>query len=147
MSHKNISSQINIIYRHTQILINHNLNVYGLGSGQHIFLGAISQNEGITQKDLSALLKIDKATTAKALQKLENEEYILRRKESVDKRYNCLYLTPKGKAFLPIIKKLMTSGRELLTKNLNEDQQQQLNALLEIVLDNSLQAVENVRDS
>ena len=66
-----IGKTMSILYRYRQIIINHKLRPYGLVSGQHIFLINIARHEGINQKDLTNLVKIDKATTAKALKKLE----------------------------------------------------------------------------
>ncbi len=106
MNHKSFGKHITGIYRHLQIIINHDLNPFGLGSGQYVFfLGTLAQNEGISQKELSAIIKIDKTTTAKALKKLESEGYIFRQQDLDDKRYNRLYLTDKGTEFIPIMRK------------------------------------------
>lgn len=82
---------------------NNRLNSYGVGSGQYIFISAIYKNPGISQKDLTNLIKIDRATTAKALLKLEQNGYIDIIKDEDDKRYHKLYLTKKGIDFIPIL--------------------------------------------
>ena len=48
-----IGKTMSILYRYRQIIINHKLRPYGLGSGQHIFLINIARHEGINQKDLT----------------------------------------------------------------------------------------------
>lgn len=67
-----------------------------LQKGQFIFLIRVCENPGINQRDLSKLLKVDKTTTAKAIQKLIGVGYIERKEDSVDKRMWRLY--PLNKA-------------------------------------------------
>lgn len=67
-----------------------------LQRGQFIFLTRICENPGINLVDLSDILKVDKATTTKAVQKLMEQGYIRRERSSEDKRM--LYLFPSAKA-------------------------------------------------
>ena len=67
-----------------------------LQKGQFIYLTRICENPGINFIDLTMLLKIDKTSTTKAIQKLETEGYIDRKKDINDKRVIRLYPTEKG---------------------------------------------------
>jgi DNA-binding MarR family transcriptional regulator len=67
-----------------------------LQKGQFIYLTRICENPGINFIDLTMLLKIDKTSTTKAIQKLETEGYIERKKDTNDKRVIRLYPTEKG---------------------------------------------------
>lgn len=67
-----------------------------LQKGQFIFLIRVCENPGINQRDLSKLLKVDKTTTAKAIQKLINVDYIERKEDPSDKRMWRLYPLPKA---------------------------------------------------
>src|SRR5690242_15489958 len=67
-----------------------------LQRGQYIYLTRICENPGINLIDLTLLLKIDKTSTTKAIQKLEKEGYIERKKDISDKRIIRLYPTEKG---------------------------------------------------
>lgn len=67
-----------------------------LQKGQFIYLTRICENPGINLVDLTLLLKMDKTSTTKAIQKLEAEGYIQRKKDQEDKRIVRLYPTPKG---------------------------------------------------
>jgi DNA-binding MarR family transcriptional regulator len=98
---------ISAIYRHSQILVSARLKPFGIGSGQYIFLLTIFANEGISQKALSEQLAIDKATTAKAVGKLETLGYVVRKTSPFDNRYNLLYLTDSGKLIVPKVKKIL----------------------------------------
>ncbi|GAA0730475.1 MarR family transcriptional regulator [Clostridium malenominatum] len=67
-----------------------------LQKGQFIYLTRICENPGINFIDLTILLKIDKTSTTKAIQKLETQGYIERKKDLNDKRVIRLYPTEKG---------------------------------------------------
>ncbi len=59
---------------------------FNLQRGQFIFLTRICECPGINFIELSNILKVDKATTTKAVQKLIVEDYVLRRRDLEDKR-------------------------------------------------------------
>lgn len=147
MTHKSFGKYVTGIYRHLQIIINHELNPYDLGSGQYVFLGTLAKHEGISQKELSELIKIDKTTTTKAVKKLEAEGYIERRTDPNDKRYNHLYLTERGRAFAPIMHEKLRKTTAILTKNMTDEQKDMAYDMLQIMMDNAVEAVEAIRAS
>ena len=67
-----------------------------LQRGQFIFLTRICEYPGINLIDLSNILKVDKATTTKAVQKLMDEGYVLRERSNEDKRMWHLFSSPKA---------------------------------------------------
>lgn len=62
-----------------------------LQKGQFIFLTRVCEKPGINQIDLSNLLKVDKTTTTKAIQKLIQAGYINKKRDAIDKRMWRLY--------------------------------------------------------
>ena len=62
-----------------------------LQKGQFTFLTRICENPGINLIDLSNLLKVDKTTTTKAVQKLIEAGYIYKKRDDADKRIWRLY--------------------------------------------------------
>lgn len=68
---------------------------YDLTRGQHSFLTRVMENPGISQEEISYMLRVDKTTSAKAIKKLENKGYIVRKRSEEDKRQWCLYPTSK----------------------------------------------------
>ncbi|MDB0438695.1 MarR family winged helix-turn-helix transcriptional regulator [Clostridioides difficile] len=67
-----------------------------LQKGQFTFLTRICENPGINLVELSNVLKVDKATTTKAIQKLIKAGYVDKKQDEFDKRgYN---LTPTNKS-------------------------------------------------
>ena len=74
-----------------------------LQKGQFIFLTRVCENPGINQIDLSNLLKVDKTTTAKAVQKLIDTGYIRKTRDDLDKRMWRLYAEKKGLEIYPLV--------------------------------------------
>lgn len=74
-----------------------------LQRGQFIFLTRVCEYPGINLVDLSNILKVDKATTTKAIQKLMDEGYVLRERGSEDKRMWHLFPSAKARNIYPYI--------------------------------------------
>ena len=67
-----------------------------LQKGQFIFLTRVCENPGINLISLSNILKVDKTTTTKAIQKLIKEGYINKEQDEIDKRIYRLNPTEKA---------------------------------------------------
>lgn len=74
---------------------------YNLSRGQYMFLTRVHENPGISQEELSYMLKVDKTTTTKALKKLEEKNLIIRNKSQLDRRKWELYPTDELKELYP----------------------------------------------
>lgn len=107
MDEEKSGKYISCIHRRVQAYINKQLSFYNIGSGQYQYLLKIYKNDGLSQKQLSEDFCIDKATTAKAIKKLIDEQYIVRIDDKFDKRVNRIYITDKGKNLVPIIKNIL----------------------------------------
>ncbi len=135
-----------VLYRYTQMIITDRLKAYGLGSGQYLFLIAIHKAEGISQKDLTKKLNVDKATTAKALHKLEELNYIERIKDPMDKRFYCIHLTQKGKDFMPILAEHLGEITTILSHGMSEEDIESTRANFEIMIENAIDAVRHIKE-
>ena len=67
----------------------------GLNTGQHAFLTRIMENNGINQEEISYMLKVDKTTSAKALNKLQTKGFISKQRSTTDKRVYNLFPAEK----------------------------------------------------
>lgn len=116
-----IGRLISILHRQSQIYINCVLKEYGITSAEYAFLLYLYKKDGITQDDLSTYLYIDKSATARAIKSLEEKGYIIRSKDSIDKRCNRVYLTEKAKAHEDEIKKRILKWSQFLTEDMDEE--------------------------
>lgn len=69
--HNDLLRDIGTLARTIHYLHDLHFKELALQRGQFIFLTRICENTGINQNDLSLLLKVDKSTTAKAVQKID----------------------------------------------------------------------------
>ncbi len=135
-----------ILYRYNQIYINHQLKPYRIGSGQYFFLIAIHKHDGINQKELTKIMNIDKATTAKALKKLEENNMVTRLKDESDKRYYNIHLTEKGKEFMPVLRKILDDVTSIMSKGMSESDLEMTSYLLELMMKNVIEAVSDLKE-
>lgn len=116
-----IGRLISILHRQSQIYINCVLKEYGITSAEYAFLLYLYRKDGLTQDDLSTYLYIDKSATARAIKSLEEKGYIIRNKDSVDKRCNRVYLSEKAKSHEDEIKRRVLRWSEFLTEDMDEE--------------------------
>jgi DNA-binding MarR family transcriptional regulator len=83
------------------------LQDYGIGAGQHAYLLALKDNEGMSLEALSSHFFIHKANVTRAVQKLLAAGYIKKERSREDARAWKLYLTKEGDALIPIIRRVL----------------------------------------
>ncbi|CAH2213038.1 MarR family winged helix-turn-helix transcriptional regulator [Tepidibacter aestuarii] len=93
--HSHILREVGTLSRTIHAISDMKFKKLNLQKGQFIFLTRICENPGISLMQLSILLKVDKTTTTKVIQKLMNEGYINKEKDEVDKRIYRLFPTEK----------------------------------------------------
>jgi len=133
---KSFGRDISAIYRHIQVRLNKKFTQFGFGSGQYLYFSRISQYEGVSQKELSIMLATDKATTAKAVQKLISLGYIYKVQLENDKRCYKLYLSDKGHEILPDFLKILRATTGILKTGMSEEEIESAHKLLDIMFIN-----------
>jgi len=134
---RSLGKTIHHISRGIHWMVKHQLDEYGVGSGQHFFLFLVDQQPGITQNEVSRKTDIDKATAAKGICRLEERGYIRRVPDQKDRRVRHLYLTERGKEIIPTIRNSFRKVTEICSAELTSGEQEQLFLLLHKV-DHSL---------
>ena len=141
-----ITKWISILYRYGQSHISRQLSSYNIGSGQYIFLLALYKKDGISQEEISDHLKIEKATTAKAIKRLEKEGYIERSIDSSDKRAYKVFLTQKALDIKSVIYNLLKNWSAVLMTDLTENEKETIYLLLEKMAQNAFANFEKKDD-
>jgi DNA-binding MarR family transcriptional regulator len=121
---------ISRIYRQAQILVHNRLQPYGIGSGQYIFLLAIANQPGMTQKMISEQLYIDKATTTKAVVKLEKVGLVKRTVDAKDSRAYRLFMTEKGSLIANHVRKELDALIDITKQGFSDEEYETLSLLL-----------------
>lgn len=89
------------------------------------------QKPGITQDQLTQLLKFDKATTARSIKLLEQSGYIERKPDPSDRRSHLLYPTTKAIEFAPELQLMLDNYNKKLVHHLNPGEEDLLISLLQ----------------
>lgn len=98
-----IGKYISILHRQEQKYIAGKMKEYGLTAPSHSFLLYLYNNEGITQRELCSILALDIALASRTMNALEEQGYIIRKKdERKAKAYN-LFLTEKAKDLVKVL--------------------------------------------
>ncbi len=107
-----------------------------LQRGQFIFLTRICECPGINLIDLSNILKVDKATTTKAIQKLMKENYVLRERDKADKRIWHLFPSLKAEEVYPYIIQEENRNIDICFQGFNVAEKQMVHQLLKKMREN-----------
>lgn len=133
-----IGKAISYLYRYEQIYIGKKIEPYGIGSGQFPFLMRLYHHDGVNQESLSDYLKIDKGTTARAIQKLIDEGYVVRQRDEEDKRAYRIFLSEKAKKLEPDMKKIAADWEDILFSSFDDSQRREITNSLETMFENVL---------
>ncbi|AYE34407.1 MarR family winged helix-turn-helix transcriptional regulator [Clostridium septicum] len=117
-----IGKYISEIYRNSCRFFSKEFLKLNLGVGQYIFLIQLYKRDGINQEELSELLKIDKANTARAIKRLEEEGYVIRIRCKEDKRAYNVFLTDKALDIKEEFFGILQSWENNITQPLTEEE-------------------------
>lgn len=136
-----IGKYISFLYREGQKYLDRELEPYKIGSGQFYILMPLFEADGVNQESLSRTIRIDKASVTRSMQKLTDEGYVVRKKDTADSRSYQVFLTPKGRLIKDEILRIAAGWEEIMLQNFdNEKSIQVLNFLKEMTESVSEQA-------
>lgn len=95
---KSVGNYISRFYRIGSSFLSKEYEKYDIGFGQYQFLIQLYLKDGISHDELTELVAFDKATTTRAIKKLENAGYVKTILNEHDKRKYHIYLTDKALA-------------------------------------------------
>lgn len=129
---------ISMIYRHGRIYMEEQLEDLNLHSGQYTYLLYLYHHDGQKQEEIVKNLKIDKAGTTRALNKLEKSGYIFRKADEKDRRGNYVYLTEKAWQIQPLLLKVYSNWLNLALDGLEVEEFELLYSLLNKIAINAI---------
>jgi len=98
-----ILREIGMIARSLESISNIEFKEYDLTKGQYLYLVRICENPGIIQEKLADMIKVDRTTAARAIQKLEMNGFIEKKSDLHNKKIKRLYPSEKGEYIYPFI--------------------------------------------
>lgn len=100
---KEILREIGMIARALDSISNIEFKEYDLTKGQYLYLVRICENPGIIQEKLAEMIKVDRTTAARAIKKLEMNNFIEKKDDPHNQKIKKLYPTEKGENVYPFI--------------------------------------------
>ncbi|OAZ46811.1 MarR family winged helix-turn-helix transcriptional regulator [Paenibacillus polymyxa] len=102
---KEVLREIGMIARALDSISNIEFKEYDLTKGQYLYLVRICENPGIIQEKLAEMIKVDRTTASRAIQKLVMNGFIEKKEDQHNKKINKLFPTEKGNSVYPFIKR------------------------------------------
>lgn len=112
------------------------LRALDLHIGQDQLLCRLSQQDGVTQSQLSESLNCEPPTIANTVKSLETYGLIERKRDVNDARVNRVYLSEKGKKIIAPVKEVWQSEQDKLLEGLTEEELILLKGLLKKLANN-----------
>ncbi|WP_433943774.1 MarR family winged helix-turn-helix transcriptional regulator [Paenibacillus sp. SN-8-1] len=133
---KEILREIGMIARALDSISNIEFKEYDLTKGQYLYLVRICEHPGIIQEKLAEMIKVDRTTAARAIQKLEINGFIEKKEDQQNKKIKKLYPTEKGQNVYPFIKKENDYSNHVALEGLSDGEADTLFNLLQRVRSN-----------
>lgn len=109
---------------------------FDLQKGQYMFITRVCENPGINFVNLSNMLKVDQATTTKAVRKLIDIGYLNKEQDENDKRGYKLTPTTKALEVYEFIIEEESKQLEISFKGFSEEEKQMATRLIERMSEN-----------
>ncbi|WP_223702164.1 MarR family winged helix-turn-helix transcriptional regulator [Sutcliffiella deserti] len=100
---KDILREVGMIARALDSISNIEFKEMDLTKGQYLYLVRICENPGIIQQQVSEMIKVDRSTATRAIQKLEMNGFIEKKEDPHNKKNKKLFPTEKGRTIYPFI--------------------------------------------
>ncbi|MFB3162463.1 MarR family winged helix-turn-helix transcriptional regulator [Neobacillus sp. 179-J 1A1 HS] len=133
---KEILREIGMIARALDSISNIEFKEFELTKGQYLYLVRICENPGIIQEKVAELIKVDRTTAARAIQKLEMNGFIEKKDDQHNKKIKKLFPTEKGKNVYPFIKSENDYSNSVALEGFSEEEVDTIFNLLQRVRKN-----------
>ncbi len=133
---KEILREIGMIARALDSISNIEFKEYDLTKGQYLYLVRICENPGIIQEKLAEMIKVDRTTAARAIQKLEINGFIEKKEDAHNKKIKKLFPMEKGENVYPFIKRENDYSNIMALEGFSEKEAETIFNLLQRIREN-----------
>lgn len=127
----NLVRHIGILNRYMMRALDAEMAPLGIGAGRFRYLFMLYINEGLTQQEIAFRLQADKAAVARTLAQMEQQGFVERRRDTIDKRLTRVYLTDKSRTLRSNLESAVQRIIEQLTSTLEHDHQSAIALILQ----------------
>lgn len=133
---KEILREIGMIARALDSISNIEFKEFDLTKGQYLYIVRICENPGIIHAQLLEMIKVDRSTASRALQKLESTGFIEKKDDPQNKKNKKLFPTEKANAVYPFIKRENVHSDQVALDGFSEAEKETAFALLQRIRKN-----------
>jgi DNA-binding MarR family transcriptional regulator len=112
------------------------LSQLGLHVSQELFLFVLWREEGLSQSELAARLRVELPTVTKAVHRMERAGLLIRQADEQDSRVSRVYLTDKGRALYAPALTIWQDVEARMLHGMTEIEQALLRRLLQQMVSN-----------
>lgn len=119
---KSIGKLITYLSRCIQQELKNVVVPFDISVGEEPYYMALTKQDGLTQDELTKLVKVDKAGTARMVKSLEQKGYITRETDPKDKRNKKIHLTERGRLKYEPLSRALKEFNQKLTSEWTDEQ-------------------------
>ncbi|WP_151734920.1 MarR family winged helix-turn-helix transcriptional regulator ['Paenibacillus yunnanensis' Narsing Rao et al. 2020] len=127
---KEILREIGMIARALDSISNIEFKEVELTRGQYLYLVRICEQPGIIQEKLAEMIKVDRTTAARAVQKLELQGLIEKRSDPDNRKIKKLFATEQGMEVYPFLQREGVHSDKVALRGLSDEEIETLYSLL-----------------
>lgn len=131
-----VLKDIGVIARALDSIANIEFKELDLTRGQYLYLVRIDENPGIIPDRLADLIKVDRTTASRAINKLEKQDFIEKRADPKNRKIKRLFTTDKGIEASEFIRRENNFSNNIALEGLTAEEADNLSFLLEKVKSN-----------
>ncbi|EOL43165.1 hypothetical protein RV11_GL000619 [Enterococcus phoeniculicola] len=125
-----ILRDIGVIARALDSIANVEFKEYELTRGQYVYLVRIYENQGIIPEHLADMIKVDRSTASRAIQRLVEKGFVKKELDNENKKIIHLEVTARGRERAQFILREHAYSSLTALKGISESDQQTLNKLV-----------------
>lgn len=103
---------------------------------QALILQFLSRGENLSQKELAGLLFKEDASITRMVESLVKKKYLVRKKDTNDRRKSVLKITDKGLTNMDVLESIILSNRKKALEGITQQELDQMNAVLKKIINN-----------
>jgi DNA-binding MarR family transcriptional regulator len=127
---QSIGRMASIVHRIGQSHLGKKLKPYNIGAGQIAMLAELLLKDGISQDEVASNFRCDKATAARAIQRLEHHGYVERKRSVNDGRVKKVFVTDKAREFQPVLFSFLEEWTDTLFQGFSTEERELVLSLL-----------------
>lgn len=133
---RDILREVGMIARCFESIANIEFKEYNLAKNQYIYLVRICENPGIIQERVADMLKVDRSTASRAIEKLKIAGFIEKVSDQENKKNIRLYPTQKGQEIYSLLKSDEEYSNKVALSGLTAEELELLSKLLRRIREN-----------